>query len=109
RRGLATPALWTADKDKTPRLIYRGKAVHDLEPAEKDAANDATSLLLEGKKLYDAGKTNEAEAKWLTALDLEPGNKVALDYLTKIGRTYSPAPKPAVQPIDAPIPQQSTR
>jgi beta-lactamase regulating signal transducer with metallopeptidase domain len=77
--GLATTALLAADQ------------------------NDAPRLLLEGKKLHDAGKTNEAEAKWRTALELDPGNKVALDFLGKIGRTNFPAAKPAVQPSAPPI------
>jgi hypothetical protein len=98
-----------ADKHQTPRFIYRGKQLHDLEQSHETETNDASGLLLQGKQLYDAGRTNEAEAKWRTALDLDPGNKVALDYLAKIGRPISPASKPTVQSGERSIPNPSTR
>lgn len=72
------------------------------------AAYDVSRLLIEGKRLHDAGKTSEAEAIWRTALQLEPGNKVAGGFLRSIGRTNLVSPKPSLKPDSAPDATPST-
>jgi len=104
--GLATTALLTADKHDAPGPTYKGKQLHELEKTREAETNDVRTLLLLGKKLYDTGNTNEAEAKWRRALELDPRN---IDYLTQIGHTNFPAIKDLVRPNEAPIPRQPSR
>ena len=83
--GLLTTALLTADE------------------------NDAPTLILQGRKLLATGQTNEAEAKWRAALELDPANPAARDYLVKLGRTNFPPPKPVLQPVAPPASALVTR
>jgi hypothetical protein len=71
-----------------------------LLPGDARAAdeNDAPTLILQGRKLQAAGKTNEAEARWRAALELDPVNTAARDYLLKLGHTNFPPPKPLLPP-----------
>ncbi|MEY2409833.1 MAG: hypothetical protein QOF48_2503, partial [Verrucomicrobiota bacterium] len=71
--------------------------------------NDVPRLIIQGKKLQEGGRTNEAEALWRAALELDPRNDIARGYLTKLGRTNLPAAKSSAQfvlpPVSEPIPR----
>jgi len=93
--GLAKEAIGALNEERFHPCTFVLAATAGLIGDE----DDAPGLILQGKRLLDAGKTNEAERELRSALELDPANEVARNYLTKMGCTNLP---PATAHIRAP-------
>lgn len=74
----------------------------DDGPGQEETATQVEKLIQQGVAEYEAGTFRRALATWQQALTLDPGNRIARDYITNVkavitkqGQSAAPQPKPA--------------
>jgi type II secretory pathway component GspD/PulD (secretin)/tetratricopeptide (TPR) repeat protein len=94
---------WSKLKPKPPVTPTADQTFKTGESDSAIASNkvDVTTLVQDGKLLFEMGKLDQAEAKLKKAIAVEPDNQTALHYLDLIKGKRATAKAPASVPIDA--------